>query len=186
MAITSLPTGMGKVRGAVIRARTLTQGVFDIVVAERGIVLVPLWGQVAKPRAFLLGGFQGGIIGHRRGGDYDARRRESYECTSADELARHYLSYQTVRRQDVAKAQIWDHEGNGKLRLELNDGTSFVFRWEKKANRGLDAASLLFAALGPALEVRRAGPAFAAEGRRKRASAAAEQMLPAARRKRSA
>jgi hypothetical protein len=186
MAITSLPTGMGKVCGAVIRARTLAQGVFDVVVAERGLVLVPLWGQVAKPQAFLLGGFQGGIIGHRRGGDYDVRRRESYERTSADELSRHYLSYRTVRRTDVAKAQIWDHEGNGKLRLELNDGTSFVFRWEKKANRGLDAASLFFKALGGALEVRRAGPTFAAEGRRKQASAAAEQMLPAARRKRSA
>ena len=186
MAITSLPTGMGKVCGAVIRARTLAQGVFDIVVAERGIVLVPLWGQVGKPKAFFLGGFQGGIIGHRRGGAYDARRRESYECTSADELARHYLSYRTVRRQDVSRARIWDHEGQGKLHLELSDGTRYRFKWQAKANRGLDAASLFSAALGPALEVRRAGPTFAAEGRRRQASAAAEEMLAAPRRKRSA
>jgi hypothetical protein len=170
----------------VIRARTLAQGVFDIVAAERGIVLVPLWGQVAKPQAFVLGGFQGGIIGHHRGGQYDARRRASYECTSADELARHYLSYRTVRRPDVERAQIWDHEGAGKLRLELHDGTRYTFRWERKANRGIDAAGLFSAALGPALEVRRAGPTFAAEGRRRQASAVAEQMLPAARRKRSA
>jgi hypothetical protein len=186
MAITSLPTGMGKVCGAVIRARTLSQGVFDVVVGERGLVLVPLWGQVSKPKAFLLGGFQGGIIGHRRGGESDARRRENYEFSSADELARHYLSYRTVRRQDLARARIWDREGHGKLRLELNDGTAYTFKWQRKANRGLDAASLFSAALGPALEVRRAGPTFAAEGRRKQASAAAEQMLPAARRKRSA
>jgi hypothetical protein len=54
----------------------------------------------------------------------------------------------------VVRAHVWDHAGSGKLRLELSDGTSFTFRWEKKANRDVDAAKLFVTALGAAVEVR--------------------------------
>lgn len=155
MAVTSIPSGLGRVCGVVIRARTLSQGVYDIVVAERGIVLAPLRSlDVPKPAAVLLGGFQGGVVGHLRGGENDARRREAYEARPADELARHYFSHRTVRPSDLVRAHVWDHRGSGKLRLELTDGTSFTFRWEKRANKNLDAARLFRAALGPKVEIR--------------------------------
>jgi hypothetical protein len=154
MAVTSISSGLGRVCGVVIRARTLSQGVYDIVAGERGLVLVPLWGPgVARPTALLLGGFQGGIIGHRRGGDNDARRREEYLAMSADELARHYFSHRVVRRSEVVRSHVWDHGGSGKLRLELTDGASFTFRWERRANRDIDAARMFITALGPALDV---------------------------------
>src|SRR5581483_4546364 len=130
-----LPSGLGEVRGAIIRARTLANGVFDIVIADRGIVLVPLRvADTRKAAAFVLGGFQGGLLGHHRGGAADARRRENYLAGTADELARHYLSYRTVRRADVAQAHVWDRIGTGKLRLDLVDGEHVTLRWERAAN----------------------------------------------------
>jgi hypothetical protein len=155
MAVTSIPSGLGRVCGVVIRARTLSQGVYDIVVAERGIVLAPLRSlNVPKPAAMVLGGFQGGVVGHLRGGENDARRREAYEARPADELARHYFSHRTVRPGDLVRAHVWDHNGSGKLRLELTDGTNLTFRWEKRANKHVDAARLFRTALGQALEIR--------------------------------
>ena len=156
MAVTSVPSGLGRVCGAVIRARTLSQGVFDIVAGERGIVLVPLWGRTNLPRAAaaLIGGFQGGAIGHLRGGENDNLRRERYLATSADELARHYFSNRTIRRTDVAHAHVWNHDGSGKLRLELTDGANLTLRWEKKANRDVDAGALIKSALGKVVEIR--------------------------------
>jgi hypothetical protein len=155
MAVTSITSELGRVCGVLIRARTLTQGVFDIVVGERGLVLIPLWGPDRPlPAAVLLGGFQGGAIGHRRGGDSDARRRSEYLASTADGLARNYFSHRAVRRAEVVRSQVWDHRGSGKLRLELTDGTNFTFRWEKRANRDVDAARLVVDALGPAVELR--------------------------------
>jgi hypothetical protein len=157
MALTAAPSGLGRVRGAIIRARTLTNGVYDVVVGERGIVLVPLWvPEMPRAAALLVSGFQGGVFGHFRGGEGDARRRMHYLATTADELALHYFSNLTVRRQDVKRVHVWDHHGSGKLRLELNDGTRLMFRWEKRANRDLEAAKLLVDALGPAVDVRAA------------------------------
>jgi hypothetical protein len=148
MSITAMPSGLGHVRGVVVRARTLARGVYDIVAGERGLVLVPLWGpQLPKAAAVVVSGFQGGAIGHLRGGDADARRRACYLSTTADELSRHYMSHQTVRRTDVVRA----HVRGCKFRLELNDGTAYTFRWERKANPGFDPA-VLVDALGPAVE----------------------------------
>jgi len=158
MAVTPLPSGLGRVCGVVTRARTLSQGIYDIVAAERGIVLVPLWNP-DRPRAaaVLFAGFQGGAVGHRRGGDNDARRRATYLAMSGDELARHYFSHRTVRRHDVVAAHVWDHGSrSSKFRLELTDGSAFTFRWEKRANPDLDTAALFVKALGPAVEVRAA------------------------------
>jgi hypothetical protein len=155
MAVTTIPSELGPVCGVVIRARTLSQGIYDIVVGQRGVVLVPLWGPgLPRPAAMLLGGFQGGAIGHHRGGENDVRRREGYLATTADDLARRYFSNRTIRRQDVVRAHVWDHRGSGKLRLELSDGTNYTLRWEKRANKDVDAAALLVTALGPAVEVR--------------------------------
>jgi hypothetical protein len=155
MALAAVPTGLGRVCGAVIRARTLTNGVYDIVVGERGLVLVPLWvPEMPRAAALVVSGFQGGVVGHFRGGEGDARRRMHYLASTADEQALHYYSNRTVRRQDVKRAQVWDHHGSGKLRLELNDGTRVMFRWEKRANRDLEAAKLFVESLGPAVEVR--------------------------------
>jgi hypothetical protein len=157
MTVTPIPSGLGRVCGAVIRARTIATGVFDIVIAERGLVLVPISAPRRNPASgFLMTGIEGGILGYRRNVNYDERRRENYLATSADELARHFLSHQVVRRGDVANARVWDHGGNGKLRIQLNDGTSTTLRWERHANREFDVAALMLSAFGPVVDVRAA------------------------------
>ena len=155
MAVTSIPSELGRVCGVVIRARTLSQGIYDIVIGERGIVLVPLSGpRVPRPAAVLLTGFQGGALGHRRGAAYDELRRTKYAAVTADELARHYFTNTTIRPGDVDKAHVWLHRGSGKLRLEVSDGTTYTFRWEKRANPDVDRAELFRKALGKKLEIR--------------------------------
>jgi hypothetical protein len=155
MAVTSIPSELGRVCGVVIRARTLSRGVYDIVIGERGVVLVPLGGpSVPRGAAVLFGGFQGGALGHRRGAASDDLRRTKYLALMADELARHYFTNTTIRPADLEKGHVWSHKGSGKLRLELTDGTSWTFRWEKRANPDVDAAKLCNKALGKKLEVR--------------------------------
>jgi hypothetical protein len=175
MATTSVPSGLGRVCGALIRARTVAQGVFDIVVGERGLVLVPLRGQSTNPVAsFVVGRFQGGVFGHKRGAANDVRRRESYLAGSMDELARHVFSHRIVRRDDVVRARVWDRNGSGKLRLELRDGTKLTLRWERAANRGVPAAVVVANALGKVVEVRgTSGRSVAADKQKARARSAA-------------
>ncbi|MCU1429828.1 MAG: hypothetical protein JWL83_3828 [Actinomycetia bacterium] len=160
MSVTEMPSGLGKVCGAIIRARTFSQGVFDVVIGEKGLVLVPLSSAFANPAAAaVVGVVQGGVVGHIRGGPTDARRRASYFTSTADALARLYFSNRTVRRSDVVRVQVWDGHGSGKLRLELNDGAHFTFRWERRANREVDVAALLTQSLGSAVDVRRSAEA---------------------------
>jgi hypothetical protein len=175
MATTSVPAGLGRACGAVIRARTVAQGVFDIVVGERGLVLVPLRGQSSSPvAALLLGAFQGGVIGHKRGAANDVRRRENYLAGTADDLARHVFSHRTIRRDDVVRARVWEHNGSGKLRVELNDGAKITLRWKRTANRDVAVAVLIANALGKVVEVRGAsGRSVAADKQKARARSAA-------------
>jgi hypothetical protein len=175
MATSSVPAGLGRVCGAVIRARTVAQGVYDIVVGERGLVLVPLRDRSTNPVvAVVVGSVQGGILGHQRGAANDVRRRESYMAGSTDELARHVFSHRTVRRDDVVRARVWEHKGSGKLRLELKDGTHLLLRWKRTINRGVPAAVLIANALGKAVEVKGAsGRSVAADKQKARARTAA-------------
>lgn len=145
MATTSVPSGLGRVCGAVIRARTVAQGLFDIVVGERGLVLIPLnTTHTTTAAAVVTGRVHGGIIGRRRNAGYDTRRRENYLAQSADDLARQAFSHQIVRRQDIDSAEIWDQ----KLRLVLHDGTKVTLRWDGRANHEVDATRLIVDALG--------------------------------------
>jgi hypothetical protein len=156
MSLTDMPSGLGEIRGAIIRARTFSQGVFDVVIGERGLVLVPLSGTHSNvAAAAIAAAWQGGVVGHVRGGETDNRRREVYDTTTADALARHMFSHRVVRRTDVVRAQVWDGYGAGKLHLECSDGTAYTFRWQRRANRDVDAATLVRNALGPAVDVRR-------------------------------
>jgi hypothetical protein len=175
MATSSVPSGLGRVCGAVIRARTVAQGVYDIVVGERGLVLVPLRGQSSNPLAALVvGSVQGGILGHKRGAANDVRRRESYLAGTADELAKHVFSHRTIRRDDVVRARVWEHNGSGKLRLELRDDTKLTLRWKRTVNRDVAAAVVIANALGSAVEVRGAsGRSVAADKQKARARSAA-------------
>jgi len=175
MATTSVPAGLGRACGAVIRARTVAQGVFDIVVGERGLVLVPLRGQSSNPfAALLLGGFQGGVVGHKRGSANDLRRRESYVAGTADDLAKHVFSHRTIRRDDVVRARVWEHNGSGKLHLELRDGAKITLRWKRTVNRDVPAAVLIANALGKVVEVKGvSGRAVAADKQKARARTAA-------------
>jgi hypothetical protein len=147
------PDSLGEVCGVVLRARTATQGVFDVVIGERGLVLVPLYKPFSNAAAaIVLGGFQGGVVGHKRGAAADERRKERYFAEGIDVLARHYFSNRTVRRQDVVRVQVKEHHGAGRLRLELTDGSKYVFRWEKRANGDRNVGGLLTDALGRAGE----------------------------------
>jgi hypothetical protein len=96
----------------------------------------------------VLGRVQGGIVGHLRGRESDARRRASYERTTLDELARHYASHRVVRRRDLTRVQVWAWNGRGKLRLEHVDGTHLSLHWSRRANRGADVTALLATAFG--------------------------------------
>jgi hypothetical protein len=142
------PFGLGRVRAVVTRARTATQGVFDIAVGDRGIVLVPLFRSVSNPAAaVVLGAVQGGAIGHWRGRHGDERRREAYLAASADELARHWSSHRTLRPGDLLRFEVKDHHGGGKLRVHLRDGTRLTLRWDRRRCDDAPVAGLLVAAL---------------------------------------
>jgi hypothetical protein len=175
MATTSVPSGLGRVCGAVIRARTVAQGVYDIVVGERGLVLVPLRCESSNPAVELVvGSFQGGIFGHKRGAANDVRRRESYMAGTADELAKHVFSHRILRRDDVVRARVWERNGSGKLRLECSDGSDLTLRWKRTANRDVRAAVVIANALGKAVEVKGvSGRAVAADKQKARARTAA-------------
>jgi hypothetical protein len=161
MATTSVPAGLGRVCGAVIRARTVAQGIFDIVVGERGIVLVPLSTTHANAAAAIVSTrVHGGIVGYRRNSSYDARRREAYLATTADDLARQAFTNRIIRRQDVQAAEVWQNQGAGKLRVLFHDGVRLTLRWERHANQDVDAAALVAAALGTKLvDVKNTPPA---------------------------